>query len=368
MRAHLTVPLSLVLTAGCAAALTAATPTSATPKPAARALPVVKVLNIKTLPLGAKLTKVAYLDRNWKSPAHPTLHRPGKATVSLPLAWRDAAVALLGKGQHGYVVVNQTGTGTGVRLYNVTDTGAHQFYSETSGRYWGEARLTLDGAAVVVSGVPDGEASMVARRIPVAGAPGPEVVIGLEANGPDLIGATGSVAVFPQWYAATRVWRFGIGVEVLTAYHAVQVDGAHHRLFIDTNGAGAPLAVGPTSLGSPSAPAWTANFSPQIVSPDGKLVAGWVGDLNLVLQVRRVSDGTVVAKFTSATETVEGDRLVEPLVWEANATLLLKTWTGADRWAVIRCTMAGSCARATKIRDGMISFPVRDHPYGWWLY
>lgn len=368
MRRHLTVPLSLLLTAGCAAALTVASPGAARTPPAdhpARALPVVKVINIKTLPPGAKLTTIAYLDRDWTSSARPTLHRPGKATVKLPLSWRDGAVALLGKGTHGFVVRNGTGP---MSLFNVTDSGAHRFYLDSLSRYWQEARLTTDGAAVVVSGVPSGEPSMVARRVPVAGSPGPETVIGADANGPYLVGAIDGGAVFPQWFAATRVWRFGVGMSNLTPNRAVLVDQAHHRLFVNTSGSGSPLSVGPTKLATPGAPAWKANFSPQTVSPDGKLVAGWAGQANTTVQVRRLSDGVVVARFTSATETLEGDKLVEPLVWESGQTLLLQTWTGNDKWAITRCTMAGKCSRATAIRDGRISFPTRDRPSEWWLY
>lgn len=367
MRAHILLPFSLLI-AGAALVGTTLQAGSAAPAGTVaaagpvRAGPVTKLVNIKKLPLGAKITKVAFVERDWTKKVAPLLHRPGKSTVKLPLSWRSGAVALLGSGTHGYVVRNGT---SNVSLFNVSNTGPVRFYLDGSRRYRGEARLTADGGAVVVSGVPSGGSALVARRVTVTGTVGSEVSIGPDSR---LIGTFGSAAVFPHWYGPTHVWRFGIGVQNLTGNRAALVDRAHNRLFVDTSGSSGPQAIGPTSLSSPGVPAWTADFSPQTVSPDGRLVAGWAGQGNTVLQVRRVSSGAVVARFTSATATVEGDRIIEPQVWETNTALLLTTWTAGDRWAISRCTMSGHCVRATAIRDGRIVFPIRDHPYGWWVY
>ena len=111
-------------------------------------------------------------------------------------------------------------------------------------------------------------------------------------------------------------------------------------------------AVGPTSLAAPGTPLWSASeWSPESVSDDGAYVAGLAFTRSTKLVVRKVSDGTVqpVPAFRAEFET--------PFAWEPDGSLLLVA-KGSKGRAVVRCTMAGVCERATPFVDGQaMGFP-----------
>jgi hypothetical protein len=111
-------------------------------------------------------------------------------------------------------------------------------------------------------------------------------------------------------------------------------------------------AVGPTSLASPGTPLWSATaWSPESVSDDGAYAVGLDFTRRLKLVVRKVSDGTVqpVPAFRADFDT--------PFAWEPDGSLLLVAKSSKGR-AVVRCTMAGLCERATPFVKGQaMGFP-----------
>ncbi|MFC6153675.1 hypothetical protein [Nocardioides yefusunii] len=114
-------------------------------------------------------------------------------------------------------------------------------------------------------------------------------------------------------------------------------------------------SYGPTKISSPGVPAWTArNFEPHDVSPDGRLVLGHQitrSHGRQVLQLRRMSDGTVLRKWAygarggrETTAAFENDTRV---VFEVNRG-------GAS--ALVRCRVKGGCTRASSL-GGTLTFP-----------
>jgi hypothetical protein len=111
-------------------------------------------------------------------------------------------------------------------------------------------------------------------------------------------------------------------------------------------------SVGPTSLSAPGTPVWSSgSFIPLSLSPDGQYVAGLSYVYRLKLEVRRVSDGTVqpVPAFKAEFDSALG--------WEADGDLLVEVRSSSGR-ALVRCTVAGACERATDwVKGQEIGFP-----------
>jgi hypothetical protein len=87
------------------------------------------------------------------------------------------------------------------------------------------------------------------------------------------------------------------------------------------------------------------------VSDDDAYAAGLDFTRRLKLVVRKASDGTVqpVPAFRADFDT--------PLDWEPDGSLLLVA-TSSKGGAVVRCTMAGVCERATPFVKGQpVGFP-----------
>lgn len=118
-------------------------------------------------------------------------------------------------------------------------------------------------------------------------------------------------------------------------------------------GEGSPR-YGPTSIESPADPAWSARFVARSVSPDGTLVIGTgprLVDRRAVLQVRRVSDGTVLQQFAYGAVVPRGDYW-NPLGSEATArfetdTRFVFEFVTGRKSRLVRCSTAGRCARAS---------------------
>ena len=110
--------------------------------------------------------------------------------------------------------------------------------------------------------------------------------------------------------------------------------------------------AGPTSLSEPGVPAWSSDtFSPGALSPDGQYVAGWTYTHQLKLQVRKLVDGTV--------QPVPGFRFPfdSAMRWEPDGSLLVEVRSGGSR-TVVRCSVAGSCTRATdQLKGQHLGFP-----------
>lgn len=93
---------------------------------------------------------------------------------------------------------------------------------------------------------------------------------------------------------------------------------------------------GPTSLATPGAPAWSARFDAATVSPDGVWVAGSSYDGRYRLEVRRVSDGSVLPlpRLRPAWQSEEW------VAWEPDGDLLAVVGKRRKHW-IVRCTVAG---------------------------
>jgi hypothetical protein len=135
---------------------------------------------------------------------------------------------------------------------------------------------------------------------------------------------------------------------------ATFADPAHDVLFAMTDD-----GAGPTTLSAPGTPAWAAHFDPETVSPSGTWVAGATYGTRPKLQVRRLSDGTpapLPLVKLDADPTVVGVSHVQ-LRWESDDVVLLVVHGVLGR-AVVRCTVTGSCERATPwVKGQALSFP-----------
>jgi hypothetical protein len=116
--------------------------------------------------------------------------------------------------------------------------------------------------------------------------------------------------------------------------------------------AGTSDSLGPTSISSPVASTWTAlDFQPAELSPDRQYIAGMNFDVKDVLEVRKVSDGTVLPlppyKLASGLA----------MTWQPDGSLLFLV-ERANKQALVRCTVTGVCDRATRwVRDKHVGFP-----------
>jgi hypothetical protein len=132
------------------------------------------------------------------------------------------------------------------------------------------------------------------------------------------------------------------------------VDVERHLLWVSTD-AGGGVQFGPTSLDAPSAPAWAASFIPVAVSPDGQYVSGFRQGAD-GLQIRRLSDGSVVRELTAPF------RYYQPLgLWESDGSVLATVSVGPSGRAdiVVRCPVVGSCqVAAPKSRDRTFPFQL----------
>lgn len=137
-------------------------------------------------------------------------------------------------------------------------------------------------------------------------------------------------------------------------------------VFVNTKG----LRYGPTSLSSPTKPAWSARFGALDVSPDGSWVIGALlprgqSRAHRVLQVRRMSNGRVLQQFRFGrrlTPTHSGWMAFEQTArFETNKRFVFQVEAGA-RNVLVRCTRAGKCVRASRT-GGDISFPYER--YAW---
>ena len=118
-------------------------------------------------------------------------------------------------------------------------------------------------------------------------------------------------------------------------------------------------AVGPTTFAAPGTPAWSAEFVPVVVSPDGAWVAGVTYRRRSRLVVLRLSDGApapVPARLVDQGATIPGGPYVQ-LAWEPDGDLLFVEGGPRGR-SITRCTLAGACQRTTKpVKGQVVGFP-----------
>jgi len=147
----------------------------------------------------------------------------------------------------------------------------------------------------------------------------------------------------------TQTWQVPGGKPVSVAPGGYFGDLAADLLFVNLSGD----FSGPTSLSSPGTPAWSSDtFIPGRLSPDGQYVAGWTYTNKLKLEVRKVADGAI--------QPVPGFKLPfeSAMTWEPDGSLLLELRTAGGRM-LVRCTVAGTCSRATDgIKGQHLGFPA----------
>jgi hypothetical protein len=134
----------------------------------------------------------------------------------------------------------------------------------------------------------------------------------------------------------TSLWTAGSAPVQISADHAYLASLRYDLLFVRT----ASGRVGPTSVSAPGTPSWTAPFKPTSLSADGRLVVGDQTGHTDRIQVRRVSDGHVVADLA-----VRGHVNDEPLVLENDHHLLVEALVGHRGLSLFRCGFSGHCVR-----------------------
>ena len=149
---------------------------------------------------------------------------------------------------------------------------------------------------------------------------------------------------------ASWVWRPGHAKARLWPSAVAGVDPNRRLLWVPVDTPAGEL-VGPTSLDAPGTPAWSANFSPVAVSPDGQYVSGF-SRVAPGLQIRRLSDGSLVRELSAPF------RYYQPLgLWESDGSVLAMVSSGRSD-VVVRCPVAGGCEVAVPETVGL-SFPGR---------
>ncbi|QIG42762.1 hypothetical protein G5V58_08175 [Nocardioides anomalus] len=263
------------------------------------------------------------------------VHLPDGSSVTLPVRGR---VEVLGRraGQWLVAVDSADDRVLAVRGRTVRQVWLHRYAEEAVGYQ------LRRGAAQVVESVTDRGGRTELTVFDLDGD-----VVGSRAwfDGTSVIGQDDDALYVGFWERPTLRWVPG---ERSTKVGPVAelADPDHDLLFVATpSGDGDDEdddQVGPTALSAPGTPAWSADFEPSAVSPDGAWVAGETYRRRALLEVRRVSDGAVVALPALALAGTTG----VPVAWEADGDLLAVVGTGGRRW-LVRCTVTGDCERVT---------------------
>jgi len=164
--------------------------------------------------------------------------------------------------------------------------------------------------------------------------------------------------------AQTVVWRPGVATRVLAGASAGG-SLADDVLFVPTG----DDTYGPTSISAPGTPPWSARFAMLDVSPGGDRVLGVRAGRARgrdVLQVRRISDGTVLRQWTYG--SWRGDSWAplggreETARFETDSRVVFEVRKDG-RSALVRCRVNGGCTRASRLGGG-VSFPRET--FVWW--
>ncbi len=293
--------------------------------------------------------------------------RSGSTVVPLPEAITDNSTAplpglgdfdLLGVIPRGYVVSEFTreldqdgyaasGGRTQFELHLVAADGSATTFHEAAGEADGAwARLSANGRRVFVS-------------TPVDDFPDARVV--------DL---DGTVTAMPARFGSERVLDF-LGPKLLHAQHVrtkrftgeqlvlrnLKRNTSRIRLRVANDGftvadlqrgvvawrkprvGKTPVRTSLANLAQPKKVLWTKKFDALALNPTAKRVLGWGPKGRL--QVRRVSNGKVVAKLPAGLPTMD-------VVWESKKAVLI-----AGPGSVTRCDMSGACAEIVTVAGGV---------------
>lgn len=262
--------------------------------------------------------------------------------VSLPQSHAATTYLLGGIDGGGWVVLDDRGRDTS--LYALRNGGPHKFRSIDDTQGGASFRLAPDGRSVAEVDAP----TTVHTDVYTYGVSGRRVRHRGFRGFWELLAYDGETV----WLTKSRhtwAWTPGSAPVEVVALGSVAADAEQDLLFTFDD-----AMVGPTSLSAPATPTWTlpsSSFFPKRVSPDGVYVAGF-GSRRNSLQVRRVSDGSLVSEWSVH---LDFDR---PLVWDGDRSDRLASVLRTRRgWAVLRCDVGGDCARATPLVDDPISLP-----------
>lgn len=283
-----------------------------------------------------------------------TLHTADGRDVGLPLpASRAPYLRLLGRSHHSWVVADlgkkQGFTSQVLRVHHghyrtiLTVDNSYDRPTYQLARH-GDQIATWDYDR---GGTTASIYSWEGRRLGERSTEGFSQLLGFEGN--EVVFANKKVA---RWTAGSPPVPF--------AKSGLLVDESHDVLFVIIAG----KVVGPTSLASPGTPAWTARFAPRAVSPDGRWVAGYsqksIYRKTRTLEIRSMSDGSL--------QPTTGLQLPPnaALAWEDGDHLL--AGVRSDRGnALVRCSVGGSCERATDwLRGQAVTVPYQvEYFFDW---
>ena len=270
-----------------------------------------------------------------------TVHLPNGKTVRLPLGKPGATYEVLGKRGGEWVVLTPR---YNARVLAVRGTRVRTVWDRSDGETNTHYTLSERGALVAEfnyhqSGRSDAVIFDLTGKVVARKRWGGYVNL-LDFEGDTMLISNGE---------KTSTWTVP-GKPVAVAPGAVYGDLGGDLLFAylpssDSNG--------PTSISSPATPAWTTlDFWPVRLSPDRQYIAGVNTDVKTVIEVRKVSDGSVLPlpPFKIAADMA--------MMWEPDGSLLFLAEQGPKQ-ALVRCTLAGACNRATAwVKGKHLGFPA----------
>lgn len=252
------------------------------------------------------------------------VHSSTGATHRLPSTWKPARLLLVGRVGSAWYVQRWDAQHYQGWLYRVTSSSVKRI---SSGSNAGSGELgwylSSDDKAIVHYEA-DGYGGCTLQLLDLTGHVTAHHGCGYDGN---YIGATSTQVWYtPFGSTATQRWTVG-GTTSSIGVKGALADPAHDVVFLRPTGT---TPGGPTSLSAPGTPAWTAAFRAVAVSPNGTYVAGFASS---TLQIRRMSDGTVVRQLAAGTTS--------GVTWESDNRFLVAT-VGSLDW-IVRCPLSGAC-------------------------
>jgi hypothetical protein len=238
--------------------------------------------------------------------------------------------SLVDRGLGGYVLANYDNK-LHLDLFTLRH-GSRQLLAHTGGTPEEQQVLAAPGGRKVASWSPSQTAEHSLGK--VYGSSGKLVARVKVAGDSRMLAFDGHEAVVSG--SSTSLWTLGSTPVTISSDPAVLASLDHDLMFIRT----AVGVTGPTSVSAPAAPAWTASFLPTGLSADGTLVVGDVPGHSARIQVRRVTDGHVVADLAMKLHANS-----QPLVLEDDHHILVQSLVGHHGISLFRCGFGGHCVR-----------------------
>jgi hypothetical protein len=301
-------------------------------------LVAVSGLGLTTTPATAATRVETHLARAHRGPAPHvllmegrTLNRANGSSLRVRMS-RPASIywSLVGRSPGGYVLARYD-THLHLDLYRLSH-GTRHLLARTGGTPEDEQVLGGPGGRRTASWSPTPTAETSVGK--VFGPDGTLVAQTKVSGDSQMLAFDGKHVVFSG--SGTTLWTLGSTPTTISSDRAVLASFDHDLLFLHVSAG----EIGATSLSAPGSPSWTAPFTPTQVSADGRLVVGDVTGRSDRVQVRRVSDGHVVADLA-----VRGHANGQPLVLEGNHHVLLQARVPHRGLSLFRCGFTGHCVR-----------------------